>query len=773
MAFLQQKHNLADVKNICEAQHNLGLKNMAYQCKDKVEITGGSIAIDNFKFMGGVSGDKNVSNYTLAATDNEGTIGWKQIPNLNVSWINDRNQDDIALSLFSNDLDYVKSSDFEGLVWDQIDQYNYSLFNETFINSNINFQGITVSNLIIHDYEMLSNKPTILTNKGNGSNFGLSEIVQSYSNTSTSNVVSANALSNLFGYVKNLIEESIPTDLNPDTLHPDSNLSDIKDSNLAVSNLGLDIKLNTKEIEVVTLNVATDLSFTSIDINDNILTNDNTNHTFLTCDSTGKIAKGNLHFVKGNSFLPMSLDDNSLITSSILEKVQTDLSNNIKNCLVACNVLSEIFESDDYKTILGSNLREFGIQEVAFSRNYNDLSNQIESVSSLDNDAKYISSTSNFLDIPNKDLAKRNLGLHTVATSGDFNELSNVGSLRNLMSWINDNEPECPFVQRSCNLFDLTSPAEARSYLQLSNMALQDSENVVIGGGDIINLSNFIISESNLFIQPLNANAELCVSTNTTNFVVLKSLDSCGRVEWSAIPHASSSDPESFGLCRITSNIENIDPSTALSANAVKDLVMNNQSLLFTGATESELGMVTVSSNYKTPFTSSNQVLNIEGASNLYNEIQTNIVGYDYGVVRTDEVDGEDVDGWIINEWPLNLTTREGVSNYVEKRLIKEQISFSELELTTLKITSELIWYPSEDKRNEIVDSNMYMTIMDKDTGQVTFSEIHGVGSNTGVENQTSLKIGNFWKIVCDDNTFELQKRSSDTDPYKTKHIFN
>jgi hypothetical protein len=55
----------------------------------------------------------------------------------------------------------------------------------------------------------------------------------------------------------------------------------------------------------------------------------------------------------------------------------------------------------------------------------------------------------------------------------------------------------------------------------------------------------------------------------------------------------------------------------------------------------------------------------------------------------------------------------------------------------------------------------------------VTFSEIHGVGSNTGVENQTSLKIGNFWKIVCDDNTFELQKRSSDTYPYETKHIFS
>ena len=761
MAFLQQKHNLADVKNICEAQHNLGLKNMAYQCKDDVEITGGSIAIDNFKLK-----SSNVLNYTLAATDNDGTIGWKQIPNLDgSSWINNKNQNEIALSLFSNDLDYVKSNDFRELVWVEIDQYNDSLFIETFINSNINFQGIKVSNLIINDHESISHNPTILTNNGNGSNFGLSEIVQSYSNTSTSNVVSANALSNLFGYVKT-IDDKIPTDLNPDTLHPDSNLSDITDSNLALSNLGLDIKLNTKEIVVETLNVTSNLSLTSLYSSDNLVQADAAlyTRTFLTCDSDGKIEKGDLQFATGGTFTQFNLSLNSLVTSSILRGVQTNLSNNINNCLVACNVLSEIFESELYRTNLKLNLREFGIQEVAFTSNYNDLNNRIISVSSLINDANYISSTCNLNDIDDKSKARSNLELHVVANSGNFNDLDGIGTLSNLISWIND-EPVCPFLQRSCNLFDLTSRDQARSNLQLSNMALQDSENVNISGGRIINLSNFTIHESNLIIQP--SNAELCLSTNS-NFVVLKSKNAGGAVEWSAIPNASSSDPDSFGLCKITSDIYNPDPSTALSANAVKDLVVNNLSTLFPDATESELGMVTVSSNYKTPFTrSNNKVLNIEGASNLYNEIRSHIVGFDYG----EELAGE---AWLTSDhWPLNLTTREGVSNYVEKRLIKEAISFSELELTTLKITSELIWYPSEDKRNEIVDSNMYMTIMDKDTGQVTFSEIHGVGSNTGVENQTSLKIGNFWKIVCDDNTFELQKRRSGTVPYETKHIFS
>lgn len=767
MAFLQQKHNLADVKNICEAQHNLGLKNMAYQCKDDVEITGGSIAIDEFKFMGGVSGYNNVSNYTLAAIDNEGTIGWKQIPNLNVEWINNRGQEDIALSLFSNDLDYVKSNDFRGLVWVEIDQYNDSLFNETFIYSNTNFHSITVSNLIIHDPESISHNPTILTNNGNGSNFGLSEIVQSYSNTSTSNVVSANALSNLFEYVKT-IDDKIPTDLNPDTLHPDSNLSDITDSNLALSNLGLDIKLNTKEIEVATLNVASNLSFTSTYTNDILATPPIyiDNRTFLTCDFTGKIEKGNLQFATGGTFTQFNLNPNSLVTSSILRGVQTNLSDNISNCLVACNVLSEIFGSDEYKTIFKTNLIDFGIQNVAFTSNYNDLSNQIISVSSLINDANYISSTCNLNDIDDKSKARSNLELHVVAKSGNFNDLDGIGTLSNLLSWIND-EQECPFLQRSCNLSDLTSRVQAMSNLQLSNMALQDSENVDISGGEITGLSNFTIHESNLFVQPLN---QALTDSATLSFVVLKSKNSDGAVEWSAIPNASSSIPDSFGLCKITSNIDNTDPSTALSARRVKELLNEGITNLFPEASEDGLGMVTVSSNYKIEFTrSNNKVLNLAGASNLYREIRNNIVGHDY----EPEISGQEYVWCSNNDWPLNLTTREGVSNYVERRLVNDMIAFSNLELETLTITSEMIWYPSDEKRNEIVDSNMYMTIMDRHTGQVTFSEIHGVGSNTGVENQTSLKIGNFWKIVCDDNTFELQKKNVLNEIYETKHIFS
>ena len=167
----------------------------------------------------------------------------------------------------------------------------------------------------------------------------------------------------------------------------------------------------------------------------------------------------------------------------------------------------------------------------------------------------------------------------------------------------------------------------------------------------------------------------------------------------------------------------------------------------------------------------------MNGVSNLYNDLRQNIRSYDYieNASRNTYEWTSCCNDWTI-ETELSLVTTYGVSNYVQKRLEDSTLTLSELELTKLRITSELQWFPSDastPSRQDIVNSNMYMTIMNQETGQVTFSQIHGVGSNTGVINQTSLEIGKFWRLLCDENTFSIQKRTPDDASYQTKHIFS
>jgi hypothetical protein len=775
MAFLLQKHNLADLKSICEAQNNLGLKNMAYQCKDDVHITGGNIEIDFFKLD---SQGNNVSNYTLAAIDNNGTIGWKQIPNLNVEWINDRNQNQIALSLFSNDLDYVKSNEFEDLVWREINEYNDKLFNDTFINSNLYVHGLILSNLIIHDPEHLSQNPALLTNNGIGSNFGVSEIIQSYSNTSTTNVPSANALNDLYLYIQD-VETTIPTENNRNTLDPDSNLSDLENSNIAIRNLGLNQEINTKNISASNITVKNTLTLQNLtsyngDNDDNGGIYDI--YKLLIVNPNDTINSHDLK-ISQNAWGPGMNNQNIVVSGQTLYYVKTELSNNISECLSVSNVLSEIFSVSNLKDELKQRLTNDFLKEVAFSADYEHLINRITSVSSLCNDADFISAFCNLSDIPNKHDAKSNLELHKVATSGDFNDLENVDGFTNLYPWLHlFVEPErFPFLQTHCNLGDILDTSQARSNLDLKDMAEQDSSNVNITGGIIENLSNLIIHESNLIISP--SNTDLLKSTNL-NYVVLRGKNSDGGVEWFELPNATE---DTFGLCKITCNIEIDDENTTLSVNAIRDSVINNLQTLMPEATTSSQGVVRTFDLFRDyvqddPNSNMREVLNMKGTSNLYNDLRTNIKGYDYTL--TDAAVGTYDWTSVSNDWTieteLDLVTTGGVSNYVQKRLEDTALTFSEITLTNLRVTSEMFFYPKDSPlRDEVVDSNMYMTIMDAGTGEVTFSQIHGVGSNTGIPNETSLEIGKFWRILCDNNIFSIQKRNSDAESYVTKHIFS
>ena len=75
MAFLQVKNNLYDLQNVKEAHCALGLGSMAFESKNNINITGGSITVDNFCLTSG----SNTSNYVMMS-DSNGCGRWVNLP---------------------------------------------------------------------------------------------------------------------------------------------------------------------------------------------------------------------------------------------------------------------------------------------------------------------------------------------------------------------------------------------------------------------------------------------------------------------------------------------------------------------------------------------------------------------------------------------------------------------------------------------------------------------------------------------------------------------
>ena len=139
MAFLQVKKNLADIYNICEAQNNLGLLSMAYQCKCNVDIHNGKISISNLTLRG-----SNIdSNYILVSKNSSGEVMWKR--QALQEWM-EKSPSEIYLSSFCNDQNYIKETEINFTISNYIEE-----FRDTIINNNLAIDSITISNITVTD----------------------------------------------------------------------------------------------------------------------------------------------------------------------------------------------------------------------------------------------------------------------------------------------------------------------------------------------------------------------------------------------------------------------------------------------------------------------------------------------------------------------------------------------------------------------------------------------------------------------------------------------
>ena len=721
MAYLQRRHNLADIENICEAQNVLGLRDMAYQCSADLQITGGnitatSITTSNLKIFGG----NPESNYFLK-TDGFGNASW--------SMLTPYDSNLILLSSFSNDLGFQTASNVSNMIDLRLLDYT--------------------SNLQILDLDLLTTSNITLTGHGSGvlttnvdGIISISDIINSYSNSSRSNLVSCQALSNLYTYMTNLTSsgENIP---NSDMLSKASNLEDIENTESAVSNLGLNVSLETNIIRV------NNLYASNLDASDLRLRNlgeaslGDQMRLVVTDPETNKLFKSSNITVRNlvqDSELSQPPEEIVLISEWALIQKFSNVVSNIDTRLMTNNVLSEYFDSDENSLILYDKLSNLlKLHEVSRTGDYSNLDNRPQDMSYFTNEPGYIQNTCNLGDLTNTSNARSNLELHTVANTGDFYDLDNTQTFSNLCRLIDDNDGYNPFLLINSNLSELSCFAsQARSNLGIGDLATLSRSNVSILGGTAtlteltirsnVTLSNCMISYG---IEDFDF-----ILTATSNQNDDESLVSLLRK-----PIATASN---FGFCKIISTesdlltfdthdtFDNESSNTTLSVNVIKNLVETAVNLV-PRATPSSDGTVTVKSVYEhnSQADESSVVLNMQGARSL--------------------------------TYYMSNDTRDQIIAATELSLTQT------IEAENLTVKNQIIYMPSTGPTNRLdaVASNMFFTVVEEN-GLMGYSQIWGVGSNTGNPgDEVELKVGKTWEMICDSNVFKLSKGGV------VKHIFS
>lgn len=636
MAFLQVKKNLADINNICEAQNNLGLLSMAYQCKCNVDIYNGKISISNLTLRG-----SNIdSNYILVSKNRNGDVMWKR--QALQEWM-EKSPSEIYLSSFCNDQNYIKETEINYTISNYIEE-----FRDTIINNNLDIDSITISNITVTDnFHFVSsnnNFPCVLTNNGFGSNLFMTKIEQSISNNNNNTVCSASAVSNLYGIVKE-IESQLP-DEGSAYMISTNNLDDVGFNKVyAVSNLGLNDSFYTK-----------DLTLSNVYFSDSTL--EENGNTFYLIRNNNTLSYKRLQYIQ--SYLETS-DVNPPSATSV-NNLYEFLNEGVNNRLITSNVLSEIISADangcnnPYLPIFQNRLGEAGIQTVAFTANWYDLINaprKLSGFSNVDfnNDTLFIYSKCNLSDLENPTQAMINLGVSKVGRTGNFADLelpvaiSNIVSADSLLGAI----PGVPFLIKTSNLSELQNVAEARHNLGIGDMATFNRNNVEILNGNITSC-NLVINSN---MRYLHSNTDITLSGQNGNNVFLKCFTADGLAKWEDLPVAETV-LSTQGIVYLTNDLDNSSSNVAITAFALSNVFFNNSNItdLVPLADLNNFGIVKTTSNYESPTLNHHTVVNSYGISNMYNTLQT---GLD---TINDYINGNITD--IINSKMSNIT----ISNY-------------------------------------------------------------------------------------------------------------
>ena len=574
MAFLQVKNNLYDLQNVKEAHCALGLGSMAFESKNNINITGGSITVDNFCLTSG----SNTSNYVMMS-DSNGCGRWVNLPV--ASWAQ-REIGDINLSEFNDDLDLMSQTDINTLIDNKLLAAGDGIDLSTISSSNIFTSNIYITHDLIFSGSNSNNlkNPSVIMNSDSNGTMQWIPLINSYQNNAIDKVPTAAALNDLYWRLQMDITSITGGNDNMSFLNSTNNLSDVSNITHAVYNLGINDNFATSNLT----------------IKDTIYIPNLPSGQGLDTGTKYFLVRGLSGFIGYEEIIEKtfpSTTNNRAPTAAALSNVYFTLQGNIDQTLKTNNYLSELIP---YKTQTVANLKTIGLQLVAFTSDFEDLINKPTRLSSFCNDERFIKSDCNLLDLDNKTQAMVNLGISQVGITGNFFDFD-FGNC-NLMPAILSNiirDTDVPYLKSINYLSELNhNTAYVHSNLQLGTMATQNHTYVHITGGEAYFTSNVSINGPHFKTLPSNLNVNL--SDYNTKNIFLKCQSSDGEAKWTYLPEANAQD-DTLGSVYLTNTLSVGASNYAITAYAFSNAIYNDIANNFPIATECNYGIVRITNN--------------------------------------------------------------------------------------------------------------------------------------------------------------------------------
>jgi hypothetical protein len=615
MAFLQAKYNLGDLRNKCEAQNNLGLLSMAYQCSSNVHIYEGDIQVSSLR----LKGEGIERNFVLMASNEFGDAEWK---NLAVAdWLQVP-PSQILLSSLCNDQQFVQSNEIFDFITDYIVRER-----DTIVNPQLSLDTLTTTDITLTSFDSsITSQPCAMTNNGYGSNIIFSPLDQLIVNNSNT-IPSSKAVFDLSNIVSG-IGARLPSQEGAEFMISTNNFNESNlNKTLAISNLGLNEYFHTKVLTVKDVHFEEPSYFEGISTK-NYFDPDNSTQSFRLVK-----APNNKLDYKLEKLIHSHLNADTLFPASAsnVNTLYLHLDSNINNKLEISNVLSEIILdhngcNNPYRAIFKDRLVTTGVQEVAFTSNYYHLGNRPIQLSAFSNEETlFIRSRCNLSDIHDNIEALSNLGISRVGITGNFEDLILPLSISKIFSYTDSNGcnlgdiPGVPFFITT-NFFSEIEAfnSVARKNLGIGDLATFDQNNVLITDGNIT-VSNCIIREDLVYI---NNNVDIAYSGQNGVDIFLKCYDEYGKAVWENLPEANP-DNNTRGVVYITNDLTISDSNTAISVWSLSNIFFNNDAItnLVPISTFQRFGIVQLQQDYTVPSVREYFVINANGVNRMYNEL--------------------------------------------------------------------------------------------------------------------------------------------------------
>ena len=543
-----------------EARTNLGLGNMSTMSSDDVLITGGKICTQEFKLN--PRQDLNSSNFFLKASDVSGKVEWHRIDALD--WASS-NQSDINLSGFYNDVNYVTresladvaiSGDFHDL--SNIPQSLADIYQDDVLHK---FLVIESNLLDVDDPEAAR------SNLGLGSlatqdskDVRVSKLIVEESLT-MSNVAPGflrlDSFSNITAgtFIATATIPGMVFTCNVNTSNPHF----VPTSEL-LYNVQSELRTNIENYKLSNVSAVVDLlADTSFLRRSNLLAEFSNDSDKLVARSN--LGLGDICLQSSNVLTVHNLLVDSLTFESELTAYNKVLTFNESNLSTFVDILDiappaasnpgvvyTIADFDQYTPDVHSNLSvltadAFKKYEDKINNRIGDVQNSIpKDISDLNGDNTYLNSVNNLSDVNNIAIAKSNLGLAQVATTGKYEDLTDWPIKTS--SLIDD----MGLMKASNNFSDVPDIVQARLNLGLGSMATQDIRNVRIEGG-FVRFKQLEVKRELMYKDDDNApNGKILVCTNNN-----------GKMEWKDLQKASYS---TYGAVKVSDHVKIKDDRT-------------------------------------------------------------------------------------------------------------------------------------------------------------------------------------------------------------------